>query len=240
MKKLPFVVACAVFGSLNFYGSSSQQGVSEKSAEDFAGKGTENSTVYTEHSDSPNEYSLESLSKMLMSNIDTDEQAQIAMNLFLECDYSHLLDHLENHQCEMSDVYRQAFTEILVLLAPMIDFANYEARVRSIIGDSMSVTYDFFKHKIWCCDMCFYAAMKNAKCGKIFMSETFAEIYEWLSTLMQTLYKDEYKAFKPQNVRVIAHGGRRHEQLCSFIPSEVWPNLLDTISLAAIPQKAQE
>jgi hypothetical protein len=173
-----------------------------------------------------NSYDTTSLATEFKQKVRGDPRAEEGMALFIDCKYWHLVDHCEDYLPNMIPDNAQLFSGVIVLLAPWLDIGDYTQRIKEIIENPLSITPDYFQHRILLYKMFFYGAVE---CGKRdytwIMIETCASICDELRVLASEFEWPELAQFDEMDVRDAAYGGRLTEDRLSGTAAHVWPNL---------------
>jgi hypothetical protein len=178
-----------------------------------------------------NFYDTTELEVKLRKEIEGDLVAEQAMDLFLKSMFWHLVNYCEDNLSRMSNTNKHLFEETLVLLAPHLYIGNYTERVVKLIGDPTLITDAYFQNKELLRDMFFFSAVDMGKRGYSWcMTEIGVSIYRELNILDRVFHREEYDKRKEVNIRHIAYGGKRTEDIIRPRATNVWPNLPDAFT----------
>jgi hypothetical protein len=114
-----------------------------------------------------NDSDLTAVKLKLRGEVDGDAAAGGALDIFLACDYWPFVDCCVKHLGAMSELNRQRFREVLILLAPGLVSTRYMARAVRLVGrDQREVRAVDLQHVPFCLDMFFYGAVRNGQLGR--------------------------------------------------------------------------
>ncbi|MDR1907998.1 MAG: hypothetical protein LBQ43_04035 [Holosporales bacterium] len=170
-----------------------------------------------------NKIDAESLKTKLLHEVEGDDVATGAMNLFLQSNFWELVDYCTDNLDAMQETNNQKFKEILILLAPGLEATRYKKKVTAIIrrnGHRSEVTRTAIQHINFCLDMFSYVAVENAKRGRVAMAEMCKHAFYALPPTDNKKHLELY-------IREM-FGGARFDDWPSieyrFQVEKVWPN----------------
>jgi hypothetical protein len=221
VKWISYVVILCTVVVTNVFGSEFPSGItSEEDKARYCGRYAEGRKR--------NSYDTTELVLTFKQKVEGDRVAVDAMDLFIDCEYWHLVDYCENHLVNMTEPNAHLFKEAMVLLAPQLDLGNYEDRVVDIIGDKTSVTLDYFviQHRPMLFNMFFHGAVASGRRGLSWiLIETCINACNEIEWLAGKFKWSEYDQFKKLDVRRATYGTRKTEDRLWWGFNITWTNL---------------